>query len=63
MNLKIKLPNYKYCDGCPCLNNNPECGTSCNLNYWTNNRDVLVRTNKGKMAYFRPSRCIKENGR
>jgi len=63
MNVKIELPNPKYCDGCPVLYVDQEDGEeTCSKGY--NNGKPMEREYIPKCGYFniRPEECIKENG-
>ena len=58
MRIDIKLDDPRYCDGCPCLNEDYEEGESCNLGY-----DIdYQKTESGKWHNIRPQKCIDEHG-
>lgn len=70
MNIKIKLDNSKYCDGCPCL----EDIDYHKLNYYSRFYQGYCKSFKlfigererekldWKYFIIRPQKCIKENG-
>jgi len=42
MKLEIKLKDPKYCDECPCKNEDYENGSKCNLDYWrSDGKDIF----------------------
>jgi len=60
MNLKIKLKDWRCCEGCPCLTHEDIIPgrfgfhTFCSMKY---------KVNKYKFDPKRSKKCIKENGR
>ncbi len=60
MNLKIKLKNPKYCNGCPFLSGlMEENSIMVSYCYW-DNKTLGETLNRNKIK--RPERCIEENG-
>ena len=76
MKLEIKLKDPKYCDECPCKNEDYENGSKCNLDYWRSDEEVWGWRNKAghfqtgrptsannwDLVYRRPKKCITDNG-
>ena len=56
MNIKIKLDNPKYCNGCPCLSL-----YKCSYNDDWKVKSVFIIYEK-RWEHPRPQKCIKENG-
>ena len=46
MEVKINLPNWKFCGNCPFMNSDYEYGSSCNLGYWGDSGEVWMWFNK-----------------
>lgn len=67
MKIEIKLDDYKFCDGCPCVKEESFYGdiVDCHLNF--DNSMVLHKNTTGKEEdigkTLRPEQCIKENGK
>ncbi len=64
MNVKIKLKDSKYCNGCPKLFGGiVEEFTEC----WYKNYKLKIKMRRGKeyntFKVIRPKKCIKENGK
>lgn len=45
MVVNVKLPDIRFCDDCPCMNNDCDYGTSCNLGYFKEGCEESVTIN------------------
>ncbi len=63
MEIEINLQNVNFCDGCPCLLQNP---AKCNMGYWCS-EDVKgyivygINQDRDK-GFERPNICIQNHG-
>ena len=66
MNIKIKLRNSKYCDGCPCFvreeNSKMPLQRVCSLYGLHFTYMHITPKYTGHYQFIRPKQCIKENG-
>jgi len=68
VNIKVDLPNPKFCAECPCVNLDTEEGESCNLDFW--GFEYVYGRLGEKAAYYasgkhyipRPGACIERFG-
>ena len=62
MKLEIKLKDPKYCDGCPCLDDEYDTCDFHKLHLEIDTRDLKSDIKETMFYYIRPQKCIEENG-